>query len=153
MKNLYRLLFALFYLLGWVIHVYLGIWSPETYNGFSQTIIFPPFQWIWSNVIIPNSSIFALLLAAVELTTGLLMVSKGKWVKIGVALSLVFNVCLVFLGLANPSDDQFLDFLQNRLPMLIFVAAQVPLLWIKYERSLPEDIRQLFKGLQKSAAN
>ncbi len=149
MKNIYRLLFALWYLLGWTIHVYLGIWSPQTYNDFSKTLIFQPFQWIWSNVIIPNISIFALLLAAIELTIGLLIINKGKWVKIGVALSLAFTICLVFLGLANPSDDRFVDFLQNRLPMLVFAAGQVPLLWIKYEQSIAGAIRGRIKRTQK----
>ncbi len=145
MKNIYRFLFSLLYLLGWILHVYLGIWSPETYSGFSKTVIFTPFQWTWSNVIIPNISIFALLLAAIELTIGLLMINKGKWVKIGVTLSLAFNICLVFLGLANPSNDPWLDFLQNRLPSLVFAAGQIPLLWINYEQSIVEAVRGRIK--------
>ncbi len=145
MKNVYRLLFALFYLLGWMIHAYLGIWSPQTYNDFRKTLIFSPFQWIWSNVIIPNISLFALLLAAFELAIGLLIINKGQWVKVGIGLSLAFNICLVFLGLANPSNDPWLDFLQNRLPSLVFAAAQVPLLWINYERSIAESIRGRIK--------
>ena len=42
MKNVYRVFFALWFLIGWMIHVYLGIWSPETYQGFNSTVIFSP---------------------------------------------------------------------------------------------------------------
>ncbi len=43
-----------------------------------------------------------------------------------------------------------MDFLQNRLPSLVFAAAQVPLLWINYERSIVEAIRGRIKPMQKA---
>ncbi len=149
MKNIARLFFALWYLLGWMAHVYVGIWSPYTYNDFSKTAIFPPFQWIWLNVIIPHITFFALLLAVIEIITGLLLISKGKWVKVGVTLSLIFNLFLVVLGLSWPAESAYLDFVRNRLPMLVFAVAQIPLLWMQFDCSLPEVIRDKFNTFIK----
>lgn len=152
MKNIVRLFFASWYLLGWMIHVYLGIWSPYTYNDFNKTALFSPFQWIWLNVIIPNITIFALLLAVIEIIIGLLLISKGKWVKVGVTFSLAFNLFIVLLGLAYPAVDAYSDFVNNRLPMLVFAVAQIPLLWMQFDRSLPEVFRDKFNAFSKRHA-
>ena len=153
MKNIARLFFALWYLLGWVIHFYLGIWSPETYEAFSKTALFSPFQWIWFNVIIPNITIFALLLAVIEIIIGLMLISKGKWVKLGVILSLIFNFFLVVLGLSWPAESAYLDFVRNRLPNLAFATAQIPLLWMQFDQSLLEVIRDKIDAFSKIRTN
>ncbi len=148
MKNVYRLIFAPWYLIGWAFHIYNGIWSPEVYQGFSKTVIFPPVQWIWFNAIIPNITLFTLLLAVIQIVIGVLFISKGKWVKIGVCFSLAFNVGQVFLGLAWPAETAWLDFAQNRLPNMIFAVAQIPLFWVNYDRSIAEDIRNVYHARQ-----
>lgn len=140
MKNAYRIFLALFYLAGTVIHFYLGIWLPDVYNNFSQSTIFPPFQWLWLNLVIPNITLFALLLVGFEGIVFLLLINKGKWVKLGVALSLIFNGFLVFLGLASPAETPWLDFVRNRLALVIFIFLQLPLLWIPFEKTLSESI-------------
>jgi hypothetical protein len=149
MKNIYRLFFALWYLLGWVVHVYLGLWSPDIYKVFSTTAIFAPFQWFWLNVLIPNITIFALLLAIIEIVIGSLLINKGIWVKLGVALSMTFNLFLVCLGLSWLADTAELDLVINRLPNLVFAAAQIPLLWIRFDQTIPEIIRGKFRPSRK----
>lgn len=149
MKNILRLFFALWYLLGWIIHVYLGLRSPEVYTGFNKSVIFSPLQWTWMHVIIPNITFFALLLAAIEITIGLLIISRGNWVKVGVTLSIAFNLFIVLLGLAAPAEDAASDFLRNRLPMLVFAALQLPLLWMHFDRSLLEVVRDKLSTIRK----
>jgi hypothetical protein len=141
MKNVIRLFIALWYLLGWVSHVYLGLNNPEIYRAFGQTALIPAFTRFWYGVMMPQMTVFALLLAAFEIAVGILLISKGNTVKIGLALSIAFNLFLVQLGLAYPTSDRLLDFLVNRLPNLLFIALQIPLFWDQHTRSLPAVIR------------
>ncbi len=83
----------------------------------------------------------------IQIVIGVLVISKGKWAKIGVCLSLVFNMALVFLGLAWPAETAWLDFVQNHLPTLIFAAAQIPLFWVTYDRPIAEDIWNVYHAL------
>ncbi len=50
----------------------------------------------------PHITFFALLLATFEITTGILIFSKGRYVKIGLTASVLFNLFLVQLGLGYP---------------------------------------------------
>jgi hypothetical protein len=141
MRNVIRLVIALFYLLGWLSHVYLGLNNPEIYRLFGQTALIPTFTGFWDRIVMPHIAVFALLLAAFEVVVGILLISRGRAVKIGLALSITFNLFLVQLGLAYPAPDAQADFLVNRLPNLFFILLQIPLLWAKYKRSLPAVIR------------
>jgi hypothetical protein len=141
MSNAARTFFALWYLLGWVSHVYLALWSPETYRPFGDTALLPQFRRLWRRVIMPHIRIFALLLAAFELITGLLMVTKGRLARLGLALSVTFNLFLVQLGLAWEAPGARRDFVANRLPSLLFVIGQLPLLRTRFDRSLVQVVR------------
>ncbi len=90
----------------------------------------------------PNITVFALLLAAFELTTGILLLSKGRYVRTGLAASVLFNLFLVQLGLGFPAiQGSARDFLLNRLPNLLFALLQCPLFWVYFDTSLPEFLR------------
>ena len=127
MREVIRLLIAPWYLLGWVIHVYLGLFNPEIYRSFGKTSLIPMFAQFWDGVVMPQITVFAILLAAFELVVGILLISKQRWVKIGLALSITFNLFLVQLGLSYPAPYGLSDFLVNRLPNLIFIVMQIPL--------------------------
>lgn len=144
MKNFLRGFIALWYLLGWMIHFYLALFAPQTYEVFGHTGLIPGYAAFWQNFIMPHITLFALLLAAFEITVGLLLINKGKWVKIGLVLSVAFNLFLVQMGLASAGLSGGQDFLANRMPNLIFIALQIPLFWGKYDRSLIEIVRKFF---------
>ena len=144
MRDIIRLLIAPLYLLGWLSHVYLGLNNPEIYRPFGQTALIPAFTSFWYGVVMPQITALALLLAAFEVVVGVLLISKGRWVKIGLALSIAFNLFLVQLGLSYPAPDGLSDFLVNRLPNLLFIVLQIPLFWGKHTRSLPAVIRGWF---------
>ena len=141
MRDIVRLLVAPWYLLGWLSHVYLGLYNPEIYDPFGQTALIPAFTSFWYNVVMPQITAFALLLAAFEVVVGILLIGKGRSVKIGLSLSIAFNLFLVQLGLSYPAPDGLLDFLANRLPNLIFIVLQIPLLWGQHTTWLPVVIR------------
>jgi hypothetical protein len=141
MSNIARTFFALWYLLGWISHVYLALWSPETYRPFGETALLPQFRRLWQRVIMPHVRLFALLLAVFELATGILMVAKGRLAKLGLELSVTFNLFLVQLGLAWEAPDAQRDFVANRLPSLLFIVGQLPLLRMHFDRSLVQVVR------------
>ncbi len=141
LKDIDRAFIALWYLLGWVSHVYLGLFSPGMYRAFGDTALIPGYTAFWRSVMMPSISFFAVLLAVFEITVGALLISKGKWVKYGLVCSLLFNLFLVQMGLSYMTSDPWSGFLVNRLPNIIFIVLQIPLLWGKYEQSLPHIIR------------
>ena len=84
----------------------------------------------------PRITFFALLLATFEMTTGILILSKGRYVKVGLVASLLFNLFLVQLGLGYseiPWSGR--DFLLNRLSNVLFVLLQLPLFWVRFDRA------------------
>ena len=86
-----------------------------------------------------SADIFALLLAAFEMATGILILSKGRYVKIGLVASVLFNLFLVQLGLGFPEIPWTgRDFLLNRLPTLLFALLQLPLFWVHFNKSPPD---------------
>lgn len=145
MKDILRLIVAPWYLLGWISHVYLALSIPETYRGFGSTALIPAFGQFWESLIMPNIVPLALALAAFELTVGLLLIGRGRQVTVGLALSILFNLFLVQLGLSGQATDWTSDFLMNRMPNLILVAAQVPLLFCTFDQSLAEVISPFFR--------
>ncbi|HPH94928.1 MAG TPA: hypothetical protein PKW33_02835 [Anaerolineaceae bacterium] len=145
MRNFIRGFIAIWYLLGWMVHVYLGLFSPQIYAVFGSTALIPGYAALWQNWIMPNISFFALLLAVFEIVTGGLLISSGKWVKLGLVASVLFNLFLVQMGLGASADGLLNDFLSNRLANLVFIALQIPLFWGWDERSIPAAIAARFK--------
>ncbi len=142
LKNILRTFIALWYLLGWMVHVYISVIvpQPQLYQNFGATALFPVLRELWQTIVIPNIMLFGPLCAAFQLAVGILMVGKGNRVKVALIASLLFNAFLLQLGLAMPADGWVADFLINRLPVLIFAAVQVPLFWCTFDRTLPESI-------------
>jgi hypothetical protein len=90
----------------------------------------------------PNITFFALLLAAFEMAIGILILSKDRYVKAGLAVSVLFNIFLVQLGLGYPEiQGSGREFLLNRAPNLLFALLQLPLFWVHFDKSLPQLLR------------
>ncbi len=142
MRTAVRIFVSLWYLVGWMVHVYLGIFRPEIYRGFGATALIPGYAGLWQGVVMPNITLAALVLAGFEIGVGCLLVWRGKWAKVGLAFSIAFNLFLVQMGLGMPREGAMEDFLTNRLPNLVFIALQAPLLvWGWDERSVWEVVR------------
>lgn len=135
---------ALWYLLGWISHVYLGLFAPTTYRSFGETALFPAYTNLWQKFVMPHITFYTLLLAVFEIVVGYLLVSKGMAVKIGVICSILFNIFLVQMGLGYIANDRWQSFMINRAPNMIFVGLQMPLLWGWDEKSVSEAIKGWF---------
>ncbi len=142
MKNYLRSFIAAFYLLGWISHVYLAVFNPQIYSVFGTTALIPGYQVFWQNFIMPHISLFAVLLAGFEIFVGIALLYKNHWVKIGLIFSILFNLFLVQMGLGIVTQGFWSDFLSNRLPNLIFIALQLPLLREIFSSSLFETFKR-----------
>jgi len=140
-RTVARLFVLPWYLTGWALHVVLGLFAPEAYQAFGSTAVLPGFGDLWGSLVMPHISFFALLLAGFELTVALLFLSGGRRFRVGVALSIVFNVFLVQLGLGCQTGGLARSFIVNRLPNLVMVAIQVPLLLGPEVRPMREVVR------------
>jgi hypothetical protein len=141
MKNVARTFFALWYLVGWLVHLYLALFSPATYAPLGSAAAISWLATTWQATIMPRIRFFALLLAAFELITGSLLIARGRWVKLGLILSMAFNLFLVVLGLGWSTTSALQDITSNRLPNLAFAVAQLPLLRLSYARSVLQIVR------------
>lgn len=142
MPNLARLFFALWYLLGSLVHLKFGLLNNHIYEIFGRSSLFAASRELWTSVVMPNITLFALLLAAFEMVVGILILSKGRYVRIGLTASVLFNLFLVQLGLGYPEiQGSERDFLLNRLPNLLFALLQCPLFWVHFDKSVPELLR------------
>jgi len=141
-SNAARVFFALWYLFGSLVHVKFGLANNHIYERFGSTSLFAASRELWTTVVMPHIAFFALLLAAFEMAVGILILSKDRYVKIGLTASVLFNLFLVQLGLGSPEiQGSERDFLANRLPTLLFALLQCPLLWVHFDKSLPTLLR------------
>jgi len=141
-SNVARVFFALWYLFGSLVHVKFGLTNNRIYERFGSTSLFSASRELWTTMVMPNITFFTLLLAAFEMATGILMLSKDRYVKVGLAASVVFNIFLVQLGLGYPEIQwSGRDFLLNRVPNLLFALLQLPLFGVQFDKSLPLLLR------------
>lgn len=140
--NALRIFIALWYFGGCAIHVECALSRPGIYARFADATLFPLMGRVWTALVMPHISTFALLLAAFELTVGILLLSNGRAVKIALTSSLLFNLFLVQLGLGYPAAPGSLqDFELNRLSNVLFILVQMPLFWARFDKSLATLIR------------
>ena len=141
-SNAARLFFALWYLLGSLSHIWYGLTNNHIYQIFGQTSIFAISRELWASVVMPHITFFALLLAAFEMTTGILILSKGGLARFGLGASVLFNLFLVQLGLGfHEVPWSGRDFLLNRLSCSLFAVLQLPLFCVSFDLSLPGFLR------------
>ena len=143
-KNILRLLIVPWFLLGWMTHAYLVTTNPEGYRVFGESAIFKAYTVFWNQTVMPNITLFVILLIIFEIVTGCLIAAKGKWVKIGTVFGILFSLFLIQMGLSYTTPNAWINFAGNRLPNILFIALELPLLWGSYEKSLPEVIKGWF---------
>ena len=140
--NAARLFFALWYLLGSLSHVWYGLTNNHIYEIFGRTSIFAVSRNLWVAVVMPHITFFALVLAVFEMSTGVLILSKGRLARFGLGASVLFNLFLVQLGLGfHEVPWSARDLVLNRLSCTLFAILQLPLFWARFDSSFPEFLR------------
>ena len=104
LANFLRLFFGLFFLAGAVLNTYLTITNPDGYKNGGSTA-WPDFlQHFWTSVVATHMLLFLILFILIEITLGLLILNKDRWVKIGLAGAILFSAGLLFIGLGYARD-------------------------------------------------
>ena len=85
--NFLRFFFGIFFLAGAVFNTYLTITNPDGYKNGGTTAWPPLLQHFWVNVVATHIVLFLILFILIEIALGLLLLNKGKWVKIGTICS------------------------------------------------------------------
>ncbi|MER7251385.1 hypothetical protein [Kribbella sp. NPDC000426] len=80
---------------GACVHVFLALATPRSYDGFADTAFF---GWVhdgWQNIFMAHPTVWALLLAAAELTIAILLV---KVPRVGYVAVIAFHLALMLFG-------------------------------------------------------
>jgi hypothetical protein len=80
---------------GACVHVYLALTTPDSYRGFADAALF---SWVyngWQNIFVTHPTLWALLLAAAELSIAVLLVVSPR---IGYLAVIAFHLALMIFG-------------------------------------------------------
>lgn len=86
--------------------------------------LLPFYEWVFDHIVVEAPAAFGLLIAAFEITVGLLMVKDSRWTDLGLIGGIVFLVAITPLG-------------PWTLPNLIMAAALGVILWRRRTGSAP----------------
>lgn len=89
-----RVLWALFFIGGAALNAVFTLRQPDVYRTFSQLTFFGWYRELLTGVALPNATAITSLVVALELGVGLLMLSQGVAVRVGLISTAAW---LVFL--------------------------------------------------------
>lgn len=107
--NLARIILGIFFIVMAIgVNGSITLSNPQSYVTYGQAALIPLYRVLCSNIIALNPVLFGLLLIIYEITIGLLMLQKGKAVKVGLAGIIIFLIAIspvsliqvIWLGLA-----------------------------------------------------
>lgn len=110
-----------FGVMGIVVHGLLVITNPEGYVGFAEQSPLPFYRRIGLFLTEPNPRAFGIVMLILEVTLAALILSRGRWVKVGILGAILFLVGISPLGF-------------DVMPNLLLAAALVYLLTQDFPR-------------------
>lgn len=128
--NAARITYAIvaFVLIGPVINYTTSFTNPGALQSWSEVALLPFYRAIMGSWLVPLGGLFWFLVATYQLVVALLLLSRGKWVKLGLLGGILF-----FVGITPIMVMTF--------PSLIAAAGLVFLLTKEYDRSVLEMLR------------
>ena len=104
--NAGRIFLGIFFLVMAIgVNVVTVIVDPNSYIGLGADSFIPLYRWVFINLVALAPPLFVLPVAAFEIAIGLLILSKGRYVKWGLIGGIIFLIGITPLGiwtLANP---------------------------------------------------
>jgi hypothetical protein len=86
-----RIVFGLIYLGGALANIMLTHFNgPDSYHSFADNALLGFYRDAWAGLVIPNMTLFIVLLIAFEVTLGLLFLSSRRFLKIALAAGILF---------------------------------------------------------------
>lgn len=97
MRDLMRILFGMFFIVMALLNTRLAINNPDLYDEFitEDTTLLPLYNTIWQDVVVPAMPYFLAVLVSFELLVGVLILSRGKYVRWGLLAALIFSAALI----------------------------------------------------------
>ncbi len=80
------------------VHVVLVLTAPAVYVEWGATALFPPYRWLFANVVALNPLLFGLAAATAEIVLAVLMLSKGRAARWGLVAGGLFMLAISPLG-------------------------------------------------------
>lgn len=94
-----RIVFGVFFLLmAWGVNFPMMLYDPSLYPAAGANSFIPLYRWFFTRVLALNPLPFILLLIAFETAIGLLTLSKGRHVKLGLGLGALFCLGIAWIG-------------------------------------------------------
>src|SRR5215208_4369551 len=124
-----RIFVGIFFLIMAIgVNVVMVFFDPNSYIGLGAESFISLYRWVFTNLVALAPPLFVLPIAAFEIAIGLLMLSRGRYVKWGLMGGIVFLIAITPLGVWT-------------LANLILAVAMTYLLTKEYEWSLSETLR------------
>jgi len=94
-----RLFVGMFFgVMGAGVHGLLVLTNPEGYVGFAEQALLPFYRQIGVFLTAPHPRAFGIVMLMLEVTLAVLILSRGRWVKVGIAGAILFLVGISPLG-------------------------------------------------------
>lgn len=126
-----RIFIGIFFIVMAVaVNVLLSIVAPDQFVRLgTDAPLIPFYAWFFQNMVSPAPQLMGILAAAGEITLGLLMLSRGRRVRLGLVGAIVFLVVITPLGIWT-------------LPNPVFAAGLAWLLRKEYPRSVWQTLHR-----------
>ena len=93
-----RVVFAVAFLGGALVHLYFGLFLPHIYAPFADTVLWPWLAELWRGFVMANIGWLSLLTAAFEFAVGLGLLARGCARRAAVLAALGFFAFILVLG-------------------------------------------------------
>ena len=95
LSNIVRIILGIIYLMGAMINLRFALLTPGIYQTFADFAVIALYKTLWSSIVMPNITIWLLLVVVFEIIVGIFVLNKGSFVKIGLMGGIVFNLMLI----------------------------------------------------------
>lgn len=123
-----RVVFAVVFLGGALVHVYFGLFSPHSYRSYADTALWSWLAELWRGFVMANIGWLSLVPAAFEFAVGVGLLARGRVRRLAVLAALGFFAFILVLGYAWSASSTWDDFLKNRAFTLVMAAVLAPVL-------------------------
>lgn len=87
-----RIFLGFFYMAMAIVNIAVSVINPRSYVKYGENSYLPFYKWLVVNIFAKAPALFVRIIAAYQLALGLLILKKGKSVKLGLAGSILFIV-------------------------------------------------------------
>ena len=94
-----RIVFGVFFLLmAWGVNFPMMLYDPSLYPMAGANSFIPLYRWFFTEVLARYPVPFILMLIGFETAVGVLTLSQGRWVKLGLGLGALFCLGIAWIG-------------------------------------------------------